>query len=1204
MAIFTAGKSTAINSPRHLTLRHAARTVKLKLRDEGQLDPEEAEGLLPELKPGQEQLHSFWSPSLEAGRAHHIVVEQTVYAPGEEMPLRLQGQQDFSVDAPQFSLPAGSVYSVHPPPGYSEEHRILPHVVLSDPHLPWERLGSPKAGEHDADRNRVPWLALLAFTEDELRMSAPDLNGPNNIFAAATTTKQPIKQTATLSVRLALEDLPKIQGPKVDTPVRVGETGPTKDDTAEFIFVPADLCTSLFSPFDEKNQRQSVEQADTTAYQYLSHVRQVNTQGMAVAGVEDVGVFSVVMANRCGPLDNPKPATVCVHLVSIEGVESHIQFPLKAERVALCSLHSWTYTVLPPNTLKVGDAFDALGSSLGLLRPPDDVISNVRKAATDADRTMTERLANRLQDGYSLVRYRTQTGELTVALFRGPFTPTTVPRRWKAPGEISATEDVPRCSNSGLDLQILDKELGLMDISYSVAWQAGRMLALGDQAFTTALMRLRTTIHAETMRICQTKIVKERSGGKFPTKRDLLSRLHTLPDRLNQMPGANGEPTSSPDFVLGDALDRWHRPRLANRDLPDLSYDSELIERYYPGVATEVANKLAMATDGHFYDETNSPVSTDWMVVLSWVMDRMFLHGVPAHYLITDPSHLDHERLRFFHIDANWTDALIDGALSLGNHLGRDRDRPAIKEAINRYIYEKPPLLDHPPQIPTYGFYLRSDVVSMYPDLKVTTLPDMGFPPVRAPLLRHEIVADGVMLGLLDRLPGSTDFTGLVFTQPPHQQRFAVADMLQAEKIHVRMRRQYTVPEEDRPAVRPPLVMDGLPTKPEDPNNVFIWGTKSGSNDLRLLHLPRYATLQLDALNRLMGESEGDKPIKYFQDDTATSALFALQLNDLVFSLTVKFDPKSAPPTRALASIRKEAAAAASYHEDSVRGLNLRAASTISRTVTAFNMHSSVSGPTPPVISAVERTAVSETADFARHPDSASTFHAQYNSHLVPHVMSIPVASAQAAGGAPVPSAPRPSGTPSVTVSRAPGAHARVASAAVTGTPAGYPEYSCDVYSVGKDIIMAEKDGLEQDLVFSIVVSNNNSKEYKIKSFTILIDLGGPDPENPKLMTSYQGMGPSMLSNLRFNVLPRFVETDNGRLQQLQLTLLPRSENKWTYITLVQEMGFILGLAKVNWFDNGHQWVTLHWEAYYEGKDDPQRGDFRVYVQNLPASET
>jgi len=85
--------------------------------------------------------------------------------------LVLKSKQAFRVDAPQIFLPAGSVYSIYPPQGHSDTVDILPHVVLNDPHLPWERVASTEAGK-DATRNKVPWLALLTFTQDELRVPA------------------------------------------------------------------------------------------------------------------------------------------------------------------------------------------------------------------------------------------------------------------------------------------------------------------------------------------------------------------------------------------------------------------------------------------------------------------------------------------------------------------------------------------------------------------------------------------------------------------------------------------------------------------------------------------------------------------------------------------------------------------------------------------------------------------------------------------------------------------------------------------------------------------------------------------------------------------------------------------------------------------------------------------------------------------------
>ena len=123
------------------------------------------------------------------------------------------------------------------------------------------------------------------------------------------------------------------------------------------------------------------------------------------------------------------------------------------------------------------------------------------------------------------------------------------------------------------------------------------------------------------------------------------------------------------------------------------------------------------------YNEVNVPKSADWATVLKWVVDKMYLYNIPAHYLIADPTYLPKESIRFFYIDPNWIDALVDGALSVGNHLETKEDvaRQAFKNQLNQYFSH--PLDDkkHPynPQIPVYGFLLRSGVIQAYPNLEV-----------------------------------------------------------------------------------------------------------------------------------------------------------------------------------------------------------------------------------------------------------------------------------------------------------------------------------------------------------------------------------------------------------------------------------------------------------------------------------------------------
>ncbi|KAG7416808.1 hypothetical protein Forpe1208_v003706 [Fusarium oxysporum f. sp. rapae] len=404
MGIYPGGKSTRIDSPRHLTIRHSRRVVAAN-RADARLsatqsvtvlaDGKVVEDEIDPLPPGEQKLNSFWAPGIEAGPKHIISVKQTISANGEQ--LNLEAEQPFYVDAPQFSLPDGSVHSTYPPAGYSDDHRILPHVVLTDPHLPWERLGSPKGGSNKelkaqmkrvalgADgassipRNRVPWLVVLAFAQDELRLPPEDLDGPGSIFSNTSDgVLKPVKQSSTMTVNMSIDDLWKLKS-DVTTPV-TSSLGPSsmKDSRGDFIFVQPELFTSLFSTFDDKGNRVKGSGPDASQYKYLSHVRKINGSGMALAGVEDTAVFSIVVGNRSGPLDNVIPTTMCAHLVSIEGVEA-MSYPSQNHRyVALCSLYSWNYTVLPPNTLNVPDAFENLGRTLNVLRAPDEVIAPLK----------------------------------------------------------------------------------------------------------------------------------------------------------------------------------------------------------------------------------------------------------------------------------------------------------------------------------------------------------------------------------------------------------------------------------------------------------------------------------------------------------------------------------------------------------------------------------------------------------------------------------------------------------------------------------------------------------------------------------------------------------------------------------------------------------------------------------------------------------
>jgi hypothetical protein len=77
------------------------------------------------------------------------------------------------------------------------------------------------------------------------------------------------------------------------------------------------------------------------------------------------------------------------------------------------------------------------------------------------------------------------------------------------------------------------------------------------------------------------------------------------------------------------------------------------------------------------YNGINKPVNSDWAVIQGWITNKLFLDGIPMQYLIVDPSHLPMEKMRYFYIDPNWLDCLIDGALSVCNHADRGGKVPS-----------------------------------------------------------------------------------------------------------------------------------------------------------------------------------------------------------------------------------------------------------------------------------------------------------------------------------------------------------------------------------------------------------------------------------------------------------------------------------------------------------------------------------------------
>jgi hypothetical protein len=137
------------------------------------------------------------------------------------------------------------------------------------------------------------------------------------------------------------------------------------------------------------------------------------------------------------------------------------------------------------------------------------------------------------------------------------------------------------------------------------------------------------------------------------------------------------------------------------------------------------------------------------------------LYPVPFHYLVPHHSLLPAESLRFFHLDDNWVDALLDGALSIAiRDVANDRkaSRAEMQSALSKIVYQhRLRLQGKDPQwqpsesymsTPKSGFLLRSRVVSGWPGLEVTAKTSAAQDATLPNILRFEQIADGVLLCL------------------------------------------------------------------------------------------------------------------------------------------------------------------------------------------------------------------------------------------------------------------------------------------------------------------------------------------------------------------------------------------------------------------------------------------------------------------------
>ena len=433
--------------------------------------------------------------------------------------------RSFSVGAERYSLNPVDILSVFPPNGNRGDHsNVLPHVILKRSTLPWERFAQTPEG---GDRSPIPWMGILVF-DDTKEAPAPKVKTINLGDSKDLSDAETLYQDQSISF--------------VERDWQEPEGGERPKDRVQVI----DLT---------RGELEAVLPA-TRDLPYLAHVRRDVDDNEKLAGQE----HAVVIANRLPSRGKDSVA----YLVSFENRFVNDEFRFNPVHpavvgsdlpVRLVVLKSWRFScpdkqsfavssktieVLGEETIRkegkkikvnqnlidqikpmlnhefVGDS-DNFQTKLGITNSKDFdkvlALADNRKLSfksllmqldCDTFRLKPKNLQNSeslnattvdlLKQSMVAVPHKLRNGELAGSLYHGPFTSGAL----KKPDIISIAQ-------SPDELLRRETASGLLDASYSAAWELGRLMMLGSKQTALALFNWKRA-HASHVKQVATRL--------------------------------------------------------------------------------------------------------------------------------------------------------------------------------------------------------------------------------------------------------------------------------------------------------------------------------------------------------------------------------------------------------------------------------------------------------------------------------------------------------------------------------------------------------------------------------------------------------------------------------------------------------------------------------------------------------------------------
>jgi len=590
------------------------------------------------------------------------------------------------------------------------------------PHIVFSKRVMPWERKLSKEEKNTPWMALLSFSENEL------LNGVN-------------KETLSISVTAGS--------------LSTQENGIVKPAfKLEADIAPTTMCNVIqVSGGVLKAILPNAREAGL-----LAHVRQVSMTGKEGLDEKDSGWFSVVIGNRFPATDSATGITRnLVHLVSLEGWEALLNAPDGIDTTKiyqLTSLHGWSYNCQSHK----GESFGALAKNFVTGDQNKPAITALQlPLGVDTGAPEGEVVATRLLRGFVPLAYRTRQGETTFSWYRGPLTP--------QPTTLFAGNSAFLSSSAAT---IFDPVMGLFDLSYAAAWQVGQSLALADKTFAQTVFRFRK--HGNQM--VDLMVERRRQDPGVPIAQLLEGSPHVR--RLTQFL------QNKPHEVLSAFAVNPNKQAMAGRVQQLFNSNGGKAIAANEVVSTPVAKTLMQepAVPGTIAEELADELS----YMGSWLADLHELRKVPFDHLVADERMLPSESLRFFYVDNNWIELLVNGALSPGMHSTRDTAfidmmMGSIRAAIDAALQTRwkaitgmdliPPVNTDVFDLPVSGILMRSAMVSGWPGLVVQAFQKGAM----LKNIRMERLSPTVLLCLFLGVPDT-----IQVDEPQHSLRFGVDD--------------------------------------------------------------------------------------------------------------------------------------------------------------------------------------------------------------------------------------------------------------------------------------------------------------------------------------------------------------------------------------------------------------------------------------------